>query len=322
MEVQRSNIVVSISCLTYNHVKYIRQCLDGFLMQQCNFKYEVLIHDDASTDGTIEIIKEYQEMYPDIIKPIIQTENQYSKGIRGMNIKYNFPRAKGKYIALCEGDDFWTDSLKLQKQVDFLEANLAYGLVFTNATIYNQNLEKNVFTTNHSFNTFEDYLLGGGAITCTAMFVKKKLEEFEVEIENTLSESLMGDLKLWLWISSKSKIKVLTDITAIYRISDGTASNHNSFEKRIKFLESILHVKLFFAKKFNFNHLTAQIERNHWITYRNTSVQFRKKCHFMTSVNKLQDLNYKKTVLDKIFPFLMNIKYGYKIFRFIYFKLN
>ncbi|WP_114793148.1 glycosyltransferase [Niabella yanshanensis] len=122
-------MTVSISCITYNHAPYIRQCLDGFMIQQCSFDFEVLIHDDASTDGTSDIIREYQQKYPDIIKPIIQAENQYSKGVRGINIKYNFPRAKGKYIALCEGDDYWTDPLKLQKQVDFLEKNNDYSVI-------------------------------------------------------------------------------------------------------------------------------------------------------------------------------------------------
>src|SRR5690606_25359461 len=102
---------------------FIRQCLDGIFMQKCNFEYEILIHDDASTDDTQKIIKEYQQKYPEIIKPILQTENQYSKGVRGIMARFNFPRAKGKYIALCEGDDYWTDPLKLQKQIDFLENN-------------------------------------------------------------------------------------------------------------------------------------------------------------------------------------------------------
>ena len=118
--------LVSICSITYNHAPYIRQCLDGFLMQKTNFKYEIIIHDDASTDGTAEIIKEYVEKYPELITPIFQTENQYSKGIRGMFPRFCFPHAKGKYIAMCEGDDYWTDPLKLQKQVDFLEANPEY----------------------------------------------------------------------------------------------------------------------------------------------------------------------------------------------------
>ena len=104
--------LVSICSITYNHAPYIRQCLDGFLMQKTNFKYEIIIHDDASTDGTAEIIKEYAERYPDLITPVFQTENQYSKGLRGFFAKFVFPHAKGKYIALCEGDDYWIDPYK------------------------------------------------------------------------------------------------------------------------------------------------------------------------------------------------------------------
>ena len=121
--------LVSIITVTYNHKNYIRECLDSFLMQKTNFKFEILIHDDASNDGTTEIIKEYEQKYPDIIKPIYETENQFSKGI-SISRRYNFPRVKGKYVAVCEGDDYWTDSYKLQKQVDFLEANPDYSICF------------------------------------------------------------------------------------------------------------------------------------------------------------------------------------------------
>ncbi len=114
--------LVSIICNTYNHRKFIEQAIRSFLNQKGNFPFEILIHDDASTDGTQEIVKEYQRKYPSLIKPIYQTENQYSKGIKPAFV-YQYPRAKGKYIALCEGDDYWTDPFKLQKQVDFLESN-------------------------------------------------------------------------------------------------------------------------------------------------------------------------------------------------------
>lgn len=120
----KRNFFVSICCLTYNHALYIRQCLDGFIMQETNFPIEILIHDDASTDGTQEIIKGYEAKYPNIIKPIYQKENQYSKGVKVS--LYNYSRAKGKYIAICEGDDYWTDPYKLQKQVDFLESHPNY----------------------------------------------------------------------------------------------------------------------------------------------------------------------------------------------------
>lgn len=116
------NIQVSVCCLAYNHGKYIRQTLEGFVNQKTDFAFEVLINDDASTDNTADIIREYQEKYPDIIKPMFQDENQYSKGIK-VNLAFNYPRVKGKYVALCEGDDYWCDNEKLQKQFDIMEKN-------------------------------------------------------------------------------------------------------------------------------------------------------------------------------------------------------
>ena len=117
--------LVSINCITYNHKQYIRDAIEGFLMQITNFPVEILIHDDASTDGTVEIIREYEKQYPWLIKPVYQTENQYSKHNSFISIsKIQYGRALGKYIAFCEGDDYWTDHYKLQKQVDFLESNV------------------------------------------------------------------------------------------------------------------------------------------------------------------------------------------------------
>lgn len=117
-----SEVMVSVSCLVYNHEKYLRQCLDGFVMQRTNFPFEVIVHDDASTDHSADIIQEYAEKYPDIIKPIYQEENQYSQHIPIMKT-FIYPKMQGKYIAFCEGDDFWIDPLKLQKQFDAMEAN-------------------------------------------------------------------------------------------------------------------------------------------------------------------------------------------------------
>jgi glycosyltransferase involved in cell wall biosynthesis len=115
-------IMVSVLCTAYNHEKYIRDALEGFVMQKTTFPFEVLVHDDASTDHTADIIREYEAKYPDIIKPIYQSENQYSQGIK-IYQNYLYPRVHGKYIAFCEGDDYWTDENKLQMQVDYLEAH-------------------------------------------------------------------------------------------------------------------------------------------------------------------------------------------------------
>ena len=116
---QEPKVMVSIICNVYNHEKYVREALESFVMQKTDFAYEVLVHDDASTDHSADIIREYEKQYPDIMKPIYQTVNQYSKC--SITRTYQVPRAKGKYIAFCEGDDFWNDPYKLQKQFDEME---------------------------------------------------------------------------------------------------------------------------------------------------------------------------------------------------------
>lgn len=137
MKRQEQQILVSVSTIVYNHERFLRQCIEGVLNQQTNFAFEYLIHDDCSTDGSADIIREYAAKYPDVIKPVFETENQYSKGGPWGSAVWNYPRAKGKYIALCEGDDYWTDPLKLQKQVDFLESHLEYSVCFCDYRNYN-----------------------------------------------------------------------------------------------------------------------------------------------------------------------------------------
>lgn len=107
--------VVSVCCITYNHAPFIRSALDGFLAQRTSFPIEVLVHDDASTDGTADIVRDYAQRHPGLIKPILQTDNQYSQGRRPSH--FNYERARGEFIALCEGDDYWCDPQKLEKQV-------------------------------------------------------------------------------------------------------------------------------------------------------------------------------------------------------------
>lgn len=128
---KKNDVKVSVLCTAYNHEKFLRQCLDGFVMQKTNFKYEVIVHDDASTDGTKKIIEEYVKKYPELIKPIYQTQNQYSIDINIMD-NILFPIAKGKYIAICEGDDYWCDENKLQIQYDFMEQHLECPACFHN----------------------------------------------------------------------------------------------------------------------------------------------------------------------------------------------
>lgn len=111
--------LVSISCTVYNQVGYIERCIQGFLSQETTFPVEILIHDDASTDGTTDILRKYEQKFPGLINLTCQVENQFSKGIN-VN-EFNFRKAKGRYVALCHGDDYWTDNLKLEKQVSVIK---------------------------------------------------------------------------------------------------------------------------------------------------------------------------------------------------------
>lgn len=126
MSNDKSNILVSIVCITYNHEPYLRQALEGFLMQETDFPVEIILAEDCSTDGTRSICEEYAEKYPDTINYIWSGNNVGAVENEARAIR----AAKGKYIALCEGDDYWTDPLKLQKQVDFMEAHPGYSVTF------------------------------------------------------------------------------------------------------------------------------------------------------------------------------------------------
>lgn len=210
-------VVVSISCITYNHAPYIRQCLDGFMMQQTNFAFEVLIHDDASTDGTTEIIKEYEAKYPDIIKPIYEEENQWVKGRRGSAV-FNFPRAKGKYIALCEGDDYWTDPLKLQKQVHFLENNLDYVMCSHNFNHFIQHAEYLKVTDEllEQKYSLEDLIRGAWLFHPLTIMFRRSV----VVLSELSRYDYMMDAVLMYYLLKKGNGYLLPDNMAVYRIHD------------------------------------------------------------------------------------------------------
>jgi len=122
--------LVSISLVAYNQGVFIREAIESCLNQQVNFDYEIIIHDDASNDNTASVILEFENKYPEKIIPIIETENQFSKGIE-VNAKITIPRARGRYIAFLEADDYWIDPYKLQTQIDFMEKNPDIAMCFT-----------------------------------------------------------------------------------------------------------------------------------------------------------------------------------------------
>lgn len=247
----RDKPLVSISCITYNHAPYIRQCLEGFVMQKTNFAYEVLIHDDASTDGTADIIREYENKYPDIIKPIYETENQWSKGRVG-SIVFNIPRANGKYIALCEGDDYWIDPNKLQKQVDYLETNTNHDLCCTASRRFLQ--DKGEFVDHGGTPLCENYetcIQGGNDIyTATVLIRTDSYKKCYLELKSFLPQDLIFDTAYWYWFAYNSKVKYIDEETAVYRMLENSASHTTDNEIELKMAWRFLRLKLYFLMKY------------------------------------------------------------------------
>lgn len=134
--------LVSVLSITYNQAPFIRQCLDGILAQHRDFPIEIIIHDDCSTDGTDEIIRSYAERYPDIIRSYFENENQYSKGVNGLFATFCMPHVKGRYVAVCEGDDWWSDPDKLRTQIEFLEKHHEYDFCCHRFHTYFENTGK------------------------------------------------------------------------------------------------------------------------------------------------------------------------------------
>jgi len=210
------DIMVSVICLTYNHEKYIRQCLESLVNQQTSFKYEVFVHDDASTDGTTEIIREYEKKYPTIIRPIYQSENQYSKGVTITNT-YIIPKARGKYLAWCEGDDSWISENKLQEQVGFLETHLDYSCCLHNVCF--QNLYNGDTYNVPGIKKARDYGTGeiirrGCFFQISSLVMRKDLY---LEKPAVFIAKGFGDWPLFIYGSICGKLHVFSDTMSLHR---------------------------------------------------------------------------------------------------------
>lgn len=242
----RKTPLVSIVTLAYNHGKYIRQCLDSFVMQVTDFPFEVIIHDDASTDDTTHIIREYEQMYPDIIKPIYQKENQYSKGVP-IGATYLYPKAQGNYIAECEGDDWWTDPHKLQKQVDFLESHPDYVMCTTSYSSFRMKdgrIKEGVKEGRGMDITLRSLMKKNRIGTLTVLYRKDVLTRFEEEVRPVMPNFKMGDITLWLYMAHKGKIHELPCTTAMYRILENSASHSADFNKQYEFYVEASRLRL------------------------------------------------------------------------------
>ena len=242
-----SEPLVSIRCITYNHEPYIAQALEGFIMQETDFPFEIVVHDDASTDKTADIIREYERKYPRIIKAIYETENQYSKKDGSLARIVN-SACTGKYTAFCEGDDYWIDSYKLRKQVAVMEQNPSVGLVYTNRLFLDNATGK------YSFKSWikpEDatplaIIEDRNCIHMLTVMVRKEIIQNRPLLPR---DCFQGDIYTFLYAMGKYKCIGLDDVTGVYRVLTESASHNKRFSKSIQFQSGIAHLKLHFLKK-------------------------------------------------------------------------
>lgn len=234
--------LVSIVCLTYNHQTYIRQALDSFIMQKTSFRYEILIHDDASTDGTADIVREYDRKYPGMFHVVCQNENQYSQGVEICS-EFLYPLAQGTYIALCEGDDYWTDPFKLQKQVDFLQENKDISLCAARAAVIDAADGKTAGEIrprrNASFFLTEQVIAGGGGLFATNSMVFRKKDA--LGFPDFLKRAPVGDYPLAVYLSLCGRVYYMDETMSVYRknVKGSWSERHGNAELDLPFLKAM-----------------------------------------------------------------------------------
>ncbi len=278
---------VSVCVQTYQHADFIKDCLDGILRQETSFPFEVLLGEDASTDGTREICKEYAQKYPDKVRLFLHHRENNIK-INGkptgrFNFLYNLYSAKGKYVALCEGDDYWTDSLKLQKQVDFLEANPDYNICFHNVSVlFNEckRLEPDLITRTVPETTDISDLVGGNFIHTPSVILRNNFS-----IPDWFTKSLIGDWSLYVIMLGDKKIFKINQRMGVYRIHGTSLWSSIDQVRRIRLTKESFEMV---EKNIDFPPETKRILRETVKKYNKSSNRFKIFYSNLTSYFKIK----------------------------------
>lgn len=301
-----NTITVSILMPTYNHEKYISQAIESVLAQKTNYPYELLIHDDCSTDSTLAIAQNYATKYPDKIKLFTEKENQ------GLMKSYKrlIEQSNGKYLAILESDDYWLDKNKLQIQIDFLESNPDYGIVASDIiTIDDEGneIKKGGFNKEKALTDFwYTKLLGlSGFEGACAIIFRKELFFKYCNINDYIDLGFKTfDHPTWLSISYHSKCKVIPKILAAYRHTSTSLSNNILFEKHIDFILNIIGIEKYIIEKYGLNGMT-QDEYNNRIAFMiiGKALKFHKIDLFCEYAKRLTPISLKQKIM-RFFPHL------------------
>lgn len=290
--------LVSIGCITYNHESYIRDTIEGFLMQKTTFPIEIAVFEDCSTDKTASIIKEYQEKYPTLFKVFNQPINTWGKSIRNeaKGIYYK-ERNRAKYFANCEGDDYWTDSLKLQKQVDFLESNPDYVLCFHDCRLMKEGVLEERFLEKYNFQedreiTAEEFQ-NWWAQTATIVYRHHQKIHQKMSLVKTI---MYGDVIFYLAAVEFGRIHFINEVMSVYRKHPGGATQiDNGNQKDFKKIKQYKEMEKVFNRSLSkpitkFYYVIARryfIKKEYWL--------FIKHLGLAISHNPLEALKRVKT---------------------------
>lgn len=291
------DIKVSIMCLVYNHEKYLNDCLSGLVNQKTNFHYEVIVHDDASTDGSVGIIKNYARKYPNIIKPILQVDNQFSKGIY-IAKEFFLPALNGKYVAFCEGDDYWIDENKLQKQYEALEANPKCFMCVhkvKNVNKYGEDLgtyHPNAPLPNSCTIESKDFIKliceSYAFQTSSYFFNAEKIRQYYTEIPRFRKLAPVGDQAYLLYFGNLGSVYYIDEAMSCYR-----NDCEGSFSE--KFLASDRDEKIRFCKQM----IEMYVEYNKY-----TKMKYEESCNFA-----ITKFNYYKALYENKYEVLIEKRF-------------
>lgn len=261
-----NDVIVSIICLAYNHERYIKQCLDGFIMQK-DITFEIIIHDDASTDNTAEIIREYARKYPQYFKPIYQTDNQYSKQLN-LEKEFMAQLIRGKYVAVCDGDDYWTDPYKLKKQYDALESNPDCYMCLHKVKVINE--DESDIGYNCPRKDIPTSILPVGYVcenydnakyihTSSFFCLASSYKDFMINTPRFREVASVGDVPLLLFFTALGKLFYINEVMSNYRflsIGSWSYQNDNSPEKEKRRRDIYKKMKEMFVEYCKFtNHI-------------------------------------------------------------------
>lgn len=279
---------VLVRCFTFNHSKFIEEAFNGFAMQQTNFPFACLVMDDASTDGEQEVIKAWMECecdmeraetidIPTSVVIIVPHKTNTSCTFAFYLLKQNLYKAKEEkmrhvtpwrekceYEAMCEGDDYWIDPMKLQRQVEIMESDDSIGLCYTRAKIFNQKLGSfEPVLAGKKFEGISQILCENPVVTLTAIYKTRVINNYLIEIDPYVKEWKMGDYPLWLFIYEQKDICFINDITGVYRSLEESASHSNDINKKVGFLDSFYDIQCYFSTRYKISYFACT-----WIKFR------------------------------------------------------